>query len=796
MARKLAAAVFSLGCLHASSVMALGLGELELDSFLNQPLNASVDLLNTGGLHQEEIKVRLATREDFNRLGIERSYFLTNIEFEVVVGSNGSARIVMTSDEPVLEPYLDFVVEARWPTGRLLREYTVLIDPPVFDQSSMVVSASDRVEAVEGIPAPTKKKSGSNRGTQVDLKRSSLAQGEMPRRDFNASTSRAPISGDRYTIAKDDTLWSVASRARPSGTSVHQTMLDIQRLNPNAFINGNINRIKAGYIIYLPNSGDISSTDEAAALAEVREQNAAWREQRDAEYFASKGPSLRISAQPEPGASAEEVAAAASLAAAEAAEAAALDGAAATERLAAVQQQLETLQRIVKLKDEQINALQAALSEADANGDGVDAAAQALAEAEQEAAELESAAAALEAEAVGELADLDSDLDLDAEPGELALVDDQTMDSDLEETLDDDVDAVAELEDQDLEDEQWSEAEETAEEVAAAKPVTKVPAAPKPAPKPKTNWLNYAMYGGGAGLLGLLGFLFVRKRRASQDEDDSDLSLDAFSDVELSEPELDLEAPADDIAGLDTDRDDQVAALEEAETPLTSGSGYGERKHDAYADDVEASDALAEADIYIAYGRHPQAIDLLNNALKNEPNNPIYRLKLIEVYTELGDRGGAAAQLEQLQNLGDAQASMQGEALMAKLDASDDDELALYDSAPADSHVDGGLSPNPLAMDDQSLESEFSELQIEETDEEADLDLSADFADEDDEDDDGEELVIADDANGLSTKMDLARAYLDMGDEDGARQILEEVVAEGSDELRVEAEQLLVRIGG
>jgi pilus assembly protein FimV len=122
MARKFAAVVFSLGCLQASSVMALGLGELTLDSFLNEPLNARVDLLNTGGLHQDEIRIRLATKEDFDKLGLHRAYFLTNIKFEVVAGDSGNAQLVISSDEPVLEPYLDFIVEARWPSGRLLRE--------------------------------------------------------------------------------------------------------------------------------------------------------------------------------------------------------------------------------------------------------------------------------------------------------------------------------------------------------------------------------------------------------------------------------------------------------------------------------------------------------------------------------------------------------------------------------------------------------------------------------------------------------------------------------------------------
>ena len=81
MARKLAAVAFSLGCLHASSLMALGLGEMQMESFLNQPLKASVDLLNMEGLHGDEVRVRLATTEDFDKLGLERAYFLTSVTF-------------------------------------------------------------------------------------------------------------------------------------------------------------------------------------------------------------------------------------------------------------------------------------------------------------------------------------------------------------------------------------------------------------------------------------------------------------------------------------------------------------------------------------------------------------------------------------------------------------------------------------------------------------------------------------------------------------------------------------------
>lgn len=762
--RKAAAVVFSLGCVQASSVLALGLGELKLDSFLNEPLNASVDLLNIGSLHTDEIKVRLATREDFDNLGLERSYFLTSIQFEVVHEDGGSARIIMTTNEAVLEPYLDFIVEARWPNGRLLREYTVLIDPPVFSDATPVVSASQRVEEVEGIPDPEKKRAAEPApGTQVDVKRSDLPPGEMPDRDFNAATSRTPAPGSRYMIPRDQTLWDIATKARPEGATVHQTMLDIQRLNPNAFINGNINRVKAGYIVYLPTSADISYTDAGQALAEVRQQNEAWRQGRDAELHARRGPALRISADPEPGVS---LAAASGPDAVDnpplprvtleprtaddpAAEMPQESGGApdveGDERVAALEQQLQTLQRIVELKDEQIAALQGALAEGGDAGleGGVDA-------------------SGLDA--------MDTETTVEDEAGEYT-----------EElyAVEDDVDPVVDPEEAGATTESVAEEPET-----AAAPPEPAPAKPKPAPAPApveedANWLSWLLYGLGALILAVLGFLFIRRR--GEDEGDAEVvtatpAADAFTRVELPETPVELEEPE----------------LEEEEK--IESRGYGQRRHDEYASDFEAADALAEADIYIAYGRHPQAIDLLNNALANEPGNPVYRLKLLEIHNELNDQAAAQEQLREIRSSGDNAAIAQAEAMLsgAETQAPTPEPVS-----PSARDAGPGLPPNPLKMmEEEPLEADFEGLEIEGdsgVQEADDLDLSADF--EAPGGDDDEELVIAADANGLSTKLDLARAYIDMGDDDGARQILEEIIAEGSEELKAEAQTLLDRIG-
>lgn len=748
MARKFAAVVFSLGCVQTSSVLGLGLGEMTLDSYLNEPLNAQVDLLNVGGLHEDQIRVRLATSDDFTRMGVDRAYFLTSISFDVEIDDSGRARIVITSEDPVLEPYLDFIVEARWPSGRLLREYTVLVDPPVFDQSNPVVSASARVSEVDGVPDPAKKKSvTSSTGTRVDIRDSNLASGAMPNRTFNSSTSASPVAGTRYMIHRDDTLWDIASTARPAGASVYQTMLDIQRLNPDAFIGGNINQVKAGYIVYLPDENDISSGNLSKALAEVREQNDAWREGKPLESDYSSGPSLRISAEPEDAdvaGAAASASVAANAAAMENVEKAGLERAELEQRLSSMEQQVETLQRIVTLKDEQIAALQGALTDSDNTADAGMSAGETI-----ELSELE-----------GEVDDVDT-MPAAGEP------------------------ELAELESPDVTEPLAPDVVEDVAEVAVVDTTPAVKTASSAAPQEESpGFFSNLWFVLGAIVLALLGFFFMRRRGAADDEAleaEPVPAADVFADVELTEQTVEVE------------EDDQAPVEEPViEQEVSSGNrGYGERKHDEYASD-EASDALAEAEIYIAYGRYPQAIDLLKNALGNDAANAAYRLKLLQLYMETGNRTAAMQELDELKVIGDADSIAAGKAALdGRAPQSPVDDLVSDDNE---------LEVDLLAESDGLLESDFGGLEIEEGDTEVsledELDLSADFdAAEAAAEAEEEDLVIAADSNGLSTKLDLARAYMDMGDDDGARQILEEVAAEGNEELQAEANALLERIG-
>jgi pilus assembly protein FimV len=762
MARRLATAVFTLSCMHTGVVSALGLGELRLESFLNEPLTATVDIHSAAGLHEDQIRVRLATSEDFEKLGIDRAYFLTSIQFEIQINEQGTGKIIVTSEDPVLEPYLDFLIEARWPTGRLLREYTVLVDPPTFDTVSPVISASQRVTETEGGEDAPKKSQvvAASDGTRVKTAKSDLPPGEMPKREFGSNASGSPLAGDQYMIRRDETLWGIALKAKPEGTSVHQTMLDIQRLNPDAFIGGNINRIKAGYIIYLPGSSDISSDDLAGARKEVQQQNQDWR---DGVATRPSGASLRISTQPvqeqeqEPSAISDQRSQSISsyAGATQNTEELERERTELSDRLAAMEEQVDTLQHIVSLKDDQISALQDALANNDANDSG-------------------SGSARAEIEAL-EAAQQDREA----------------------------ADALA---------------ADSAEVMDSAPTAAPVVVTPKPAPavapvaeEPASNTLYY--------ILGLLvaaagGALFFWRRRSSAQTEEAvaeAVSHDVFADVKLrdadvelndTESETDLEEPAPLVAPERFNDSNPVPtpslniqpALaqvpEDSDTQLPSGTGYGERKNDQYASD-EAGDALAEADIYIAYGRYPQAVDLLKTAIDNDPQNPAYRVKLAELSAEMGNKEEAQQQYDELQKLGAGsdvarvEEILRGATTATDFTADLDDPLELI--ADLDLTDDSG----------GALEADFGELEIESPAPNVlddDLDLSADFGDEILGESDEEDMVFAEGGNEMSTKLDLARAYLDMGDEDGAKQILEEVVLEGSPSQKEEAKTLLERL--
>jgi pilus assembly protein FimV len=251
------AVIIALGIITPMQANAFGLGKLELSSALNEPFRAKIPVTALREDEEGNLQVRLATSNEFARAGIERSHYLTQLVFNVVEHSNG-ATIEVSSQQPIKEPFVDFLLTATTGEGRLIREYTVLLDPPktVFVKPSKAVA-----------PTQAKKVSPSSSGKTTY--------------NYPESTYQAPsyYSGNTYGPTKrDDTLWDIALATKPSSSvSVHQMMMALLDANPSAFIKNNINNLKTGQTLTIPSVDEISRLSHRQAVARVSEQWQQWK---------------------------------------------------------------------------------------------------------------------------------------------------------------------------------------------------------------------------------------------------------------------------------------------------------------------------------------------------------------------------------------------------------------------------------------------------------------------------------------------------------------------------------------
>ena len=250
MIQRLRLLMVALFALHSGNASALSLGEIELKSALNQRLDAEIILSNVGDLELSEITFKLATKQDFDRAGVNLGDHLTDLRFNIRVLDDGVHIVHITSINPIAEPFLNFIVETIWPAGRIMSEYIVLLDPPVFSSegfstSQPVSRLNDRGETPAASP---------------------VIKGQI--KGAVSQKSEPGLTG------KGDTLWAIASKVRPNRRiSVQQTMLALQRANPEAFINNNINLLKAGYLLRVPGEKEIRGETSAEAVLEVRVQS-------------------------------------------------------------------------------------------------------------------------------------------------------------------------------------------------------------------------------------------------------------------------------------------------------------------------------------------------------------------------------------------------------------------------------------------------------------------------------------------------------------------------------------------
>ncbi|MFJ4195438.1 FimV/HubP family polar landmark protein [Pseudomonas sp. NPDC089534] len=651
--RKLVLAIAAASALSSGMAHALGLGELTLKSTLNQPLVAEIELLDVKDLTAAEVVPSLASPEDFAKAGVDRQAFLNDLTFTPVLNASGKSVLRVTSSKPLSEPMVKFLVQVMWPNGRLLRDYSVLLDPSKFSPQT--------ADAAQQAPAQT----------------------------ITAPTTGATHPA-QYTTTPRDTLWEIAAKAR-NGGSVQQTMLAIQALNPDAFIDGNINRLKTGQVLRLPDSVQSTALPQSKAIAEVAAQNTAWRQGR--RYMAKPGTGQQQLDATKRGRSnagaAQNTKDNLSLVSAEsgkargkgpAGDAKALsnklavtqesldttrrDNAELKSRMADLQSQLDKLQRLIELKNNQLAKMQA------------EGAAPAAA---PEAAPVPAPVPAITAE-------------LAATP------------------------PVAPA--------------QTAPAAPAPEAAAPAPAEPVVEPKPAvdddktfnellTNPVLLGLAGGGAIVLLLLLLLLARRRKAQQ-EAEKHLRMARALEEQSFSPELDL--PESSFEGLET----PAASVKLNPAPAPAPAPVSEPVVVAQpiaaplvAPAAERSDdVLDKAQSHIDGGRLNQAAALLEEGVSLEPQRSDLRLKLMEVYGRQGDRdmfvgqerqlvanGENFAKVEELKKRFPAMAvvaatGLAAAAMAAELDAEYVKEL-LLDEPQAPAETDNELdSAFDLSLDD------------------------------------------------------------------------------------------------
>ncbi|GAB4192856.1 MAG: hypothetical protein Tsb002_22920 [Wenzhouxiangellaceae bacterium] len=262
MRRTFLAAAVATALLTTQNVHALGLGEADVQSFLNQPLQVRIPIVTESEDERRSLQVTLASAEDFRRVGLDRSALGSRLNVTVDDGPNGLV-VKLSSDSPIRDPFLQVLLSADWSSGRMLRQYTLFLDPPLLETPSIQVQAEPETGgSARQAPAPTSR--------------------PRPASTSGSGTRSTPsIQGDAYgPVSAGETLWSIASRTNPNASdySINQVMLAYVRLNPEAFDRGNVNSLRRGATLRIPDADDIAVVNPQEALRMVQQQHQRWRD--------------------------------------------------------------------------------------------------------------------------------------------------------------------------------------------------------------------------------------------------------------------------------------------------------------------------------------------------------------------------------------------------------------------------------------------------------------------------------------------------------------------------------------
>jgi len=783
---------------------AAGLGRLSVTSALGQPLAAEIELFAADKAELDSLSANLASDQAFRDARVDFAPVLSSLRFTVEKKPDGRAVLKVTSSRPVTDPFIDLLVELNWASGRLVREYTMLLDPPGMGAPQTVAPvAVTPAQTPVAKPAPAPAPQAATAPAAAKAAPPTVASKPVP-----APPLEAP---DRVTVKRGDTLSGIASRVRPEGVSLEQTLLGLYRENTQAF-DGNVNRLKAGKTLNVPSAEQVAAIPQQEAVRELKLQADDWRayrqklagtvsaapEAKAAPDQASSGkitPKVQDRAKPAPEAQRDVVKL----------------SKAAPPAVAGKAGEARALQEKLRAQEEDATAREKALQESGRRVAMLEKQVQDM----QKLADMKEKARA--------------DAAVPAPPAPAPAP------------------APAPVE---------------TKPAPVPAPVVPVVKAPPVSPESAENWFdpllaNPLYWGGGLAALGLGGVLWWmmasggRRRKANTTLEDSLLT---GGDVR---PNTVIGA----ASGGSVNTGDTSFLTD------FSQAGLG-------TIDTHDVDPIAEAEVYMAYGRNAQAEEILKEAINKNPDRHEIRVKLLEIYAAQRNTsafesvagelfaaiGGKTSPLwdkacEMGRSIdptnplyGGEQSSAAPAATVAATDAvaggavTFADEFASESAAveptvapveieavaepvleavsagapmefesaghvlnfDAQPEVAAAPETGYVEMDTLGLNFDLPDLDVPATSDDAlklDLGLEEDNGPDSKFDFSGLDLDLGEaggndlELDEVGTKLDLARAYVEMGDKEGAREILNEVLAEGSEKQKDDAKGMLSSLG-
>ena len=642
---------------------ALGLGKLQLNSALNQPFDARIELLSASADELDSLNIGLADNVAFRRARIDRPFILSKLKFELKENDSGADYIQVSSRDAIREPFLNFLLEASWSSGRLYREYTVLLDPPLYDPNTSTAdnssnySPSSSSASESYIVDEVEDDSGSSLETRPTL-------------SYN-DNEYGPTSGA-------DTLWSIASQVRPdSSVSVQQMMLALLRANPDAFVNGNINGLKRGQILNIPVRDEIDSFSSQDAISDVKSQNASWQDARGAlaDTVTERSESMSMSESSESEAADDSsemieddeselrLVAASSDGAGMAQNSVGGDSdslSLANEQLDVISQEnadlkdrvlenetiIEDLKRLISLKDDELAELQEQM----ARGGVVDESSA------DEMFEEEADAYAVEEEVTDEV--YEDEVSEEPMESDSAEQDEFMSDTSDDEFVSEDEDLM--IDEEDLISEDTSEmSEELSEEQDEAPMEEEQAVVETEQSAPPAGLLdqvlgfitgNLIIIAGALGgiILVIIALIFISRRRQNAANEPASVAITEFPDFEEAEAEAEAEAETalpEENADAAVDMSEELTASPEdfAEEEDGKAEFVAPPQAEVVAEpepeepEEPEEDPLAEVNVFLAYEHFDQAEEFVRDAIAGSPDNLEFHAKLLEVFYAAND---------------------------------------------------------------------------------------------------------------------------------------------------------------